>query len=79
MQRNGLMLPGVNMPAPSQPVGISVAQPLNDVQCLAMIAAYQTSLTPAEAVERAADIMVEAVKIMPAFGRRCQEAQRGTT
>lgn len=57
---------------------LAVAQPLNDVQLVALIAAHSPHLPAADAVGRAIDVLALAVAEMQAgkLGRRVRELQR---
>lgn len=76
-----ILMPGI--PAGAVPVGPQQPQqvvmtPMNDLQLLCLVAAYQpVSLTPAEALERATAIVAGAVLVIESgrLNRACQQAK----
>lgn len=64
---NGLALPGQTEPA------VTIAAPMNDAQTLAIIAAHIGG-EPAEAVDKAAQILVRAVLKVPQLKAMLREA-----
>lgn len=54
----------IMVPNGAPPV-MNLAQPLNDVQLVALVAAHRPDVTPLDAVRWAAEIVSEAVSIQP--------------